>query len=93
MEQMNRRWQRQGARARVQRRARLVLLKTISPEDNPFLQLCWGLGNRVGIGLSWPARDGIVKLLRGTGIDSKESIPAAYVALRGGTTALFLLGY
>jgi hypothetical protein len=24
----------------------------------------------IGIGLSWPARDGIIKLLRGPGIDS-----------------------
>ncbi len=38
------------------------------------------------------ARDGILKLLRGPGINSKESIPPAYVAWRAGTTTLFLLG-
>ncbi len=36
--------------------------------------------------------DGIVKRLRSPGIDSKESIPPAYVAWRAGTTTLFLLG-
>ena len=37
-------------------------------------------------------RDGIFKLLGSPGIDSKESISPAYVALRAGTTTLFLLG-
>jgi hypothetical protein len=37
-------------------------------------------------------RDGIFKLLRSPGIDSKESIPPAYVAWRASTTTLFLLG-
>jgi hypothetical protein len=37
----------------------------------------------------WPR---IFKLLRGPGIDSKESIPPAYVAWRAGTITLFLLG-
>jgi hypothetical protein len=32
---------------------------------------------------------GIFKLLRSTGIDSKESIPPAYVVWRANTTALF----
>ncbi len=36
-------------------------------------------------------RDGIFKLLRIPGIDSKESIWPAYVAWRAGTTTLFLL--
>jgi hypothetical protein len=36
--------------------------------------------------------DGIIKLLRRLGTDSKEYIPPAYVAWRAGTTALFLLG-
>jgi hypothetical protein len=34
----------------------------------------------------------ICKRLRSPGIDSKESIPPAYVAWRAGTTTLFLLG-
>jgi len=34
----------------------------------------------------------ICKRLRSSRIDSKESIPTAYVALRAGTTTLFLLG-
>ncbi len=33
----------------------------------------------------------ILKLLRSPGIDSKESIPPAFVSLRAGTTALFLV--
>jgi hypothetical protein len=37
-------------------------------------------------------RDGIFKLLRSPGIDSKESIPPAYEAWRASTTTLFLLG-
>jgi len=42
--------------------------------------------------LSWNAtRDGIFKLSRSLGINSKLSIPPAYVAWRAGTTALFLL--
>ncbi len=36
--------------------------------------------------------DSIFKLLRGPGIDAKESIPPASVAWRAGTTTLFLLG-
>jgi hypothetical protein len=36
--------------------------------------------------------DGIFKLLRSPGIDSKESIPPAYVAWRAGATTLFLFG-
>jgi hypothetical protein len=32
------------------------------------------------------------KLLRSPGIDSKDSIPPAYVAWRAGATTLFLLG-
>jgi len=43
-------------------------------------------------GTSRSDRDGIFKLLRNPGIDSKESIPPAYVAWRAGTTILFLLG-
>ncbi len=38
-------------------------------------------------------RYGIFKLLRSPGIDSKESIPPAYVAWRVGTTTLFLLEF
>jgi hypothetical protein len=34
----------------------------------------------------------IFKRLRGPGIDSKESIPAAYVAWRAGAIIQFLLG-
>jgi hypothetical protein len=34
----------------------------------------------------------ILKLLRSPEIDSKESIPQAYVAWRAGTRTLFLLG-
>jgi hypothetical protein len=34
----------------------------------------------------------IFKLLRTPGIDSKESIPPAYVAWRAGTITLFILG-
>ncbi len=37
-------------------------------------------------------RDGILKLLRSSGIDSKEQIPPAYVVWRASTTTLFLLG-
>jgi hypothetical protein len=37
-------------------------------------------------------RDGIFKVLRIPGIDSKELFPPAHVAWRAGTTALFLLG-
>ncbi len=37
-------------------------------------------------------RDGIFELLSSPGIDSKESIPPAYVAWRAGTTTLYLLG-
>jgi hypothetical protein len=52
-----------------------------------------GARNGVGTGLSYrPARCGIFKLLRGPGIDLKESIPPAYVAWQAGTTSLFLLG-
>ncbi len=47
----------------------------------------------------WPQKiyeyefiDGIFKLLRSSGIDSKESIPQAYAAWRAGTTTPFLLG-
>jgi hypothetical protein len=36
--------------------------------------------------------DGIFKLLRSPGIDSKESIPPAYEAWRAGMTNLLLLG-
>jgi hypothetical protein len=35
----------------------------------------------------------ILKLLRRPRLDSKESIPVAYVAWRAGTTTLFLLGF
>jgi hypothetical protein len=46
-----------------------------------------------GSGL-WPwTRGGIFKLLRSSGIDSKESIPPANIAWRAGMTTLFLLGY
>jgi hypothetical protein len=38
------------------------------------------------------SRDGIFKLLRSPGIDSKESIPPAYVAWRAVKTSLFLIG-
>ncbi len=40
---------------------------------------------------SYSSRDGIFKLLRNPGIDSKELIPPAFVACRAGTTILFLL--
>jgi hypothetical protein len=40
----------------------------------------------------WPARGGIFKHFRSTGIDSKESILLAYVSWRASTTTLFLLG-
>ncbi len=48
----------------------------------------------VRISSKWdpPARARIFKLVRSPEIDSKESIPPAYVAWRAGTTALFLLG-
>ncbi len=36
--------------------------------------------------------DGIFKILRSLVLDSKESIPPAYVACRAGTTNLFLRG-
>jgi hypothetical protein len=36
-------------------------------------------------------RDGIFKLLRSPGIDSKDLIPPAYVVWRAGTATLFLL--
>jgi hypothetical protein len=46
-----------------------------------------GARNRVGIGLSYrSARARICKSLRRPGIDSEDSIPPAYVALRAGTT-------
>jgi hypothetical protein len=35
-------------------------------------------------------KDGIFKLLKSPGIDSKESIPPAYVSWRAGKTTLFL---
>ncbi len=38
------------------------------------------------------SRDDICELLRNPAIDSKESIPPAYVAWRAGATTLFLLG-
>ncbi len=38
-------------------------------------------------------RDGIFKLLRSPGIDSKESALPAYVAWRAGATILFILGF
>jgi hypothetical protein len=48
--------------------------------------------NRVGTGISYrPARAGILKRLRSSGINSKESIPQAFVAWRAGTITLFLL--
>jgi hypothetical protein len=48
----------------------------------------WG-----GIGFSYrPARARTFKCLRGPRIDFNESIPPAYVAWIGGTTALILLG-
>jgi hypothetical protein len=37
-------------------------------------------------------RGGIFTLIRSPGIDSKESIPPAFVARRAGTTTLFQLG-
>jgi hypothetical protein len=49
--------------------------------------------NRVGTGLSYqPARAGIFKCLRCSGIDSEESIPQAFVPWRAGMITLFLLG-
>ncbi len=39
------------------------------------------------------ARARIFKLLRGPGIDSKESIPPAYAARQAGMTTLFLIVY
>ncbi len=46
-------------------------------------------GNRT---VDLPAKDSIFKLLRTPGIDSKESIPPAYLARRDVTTTIFLLG-
>jgi hypothetical protein len=43
------------------------------------------------IGNTKTPRARIFKLLRRSGIDSKEYIPAAYVAWRAGTTTLFLI--
>jgi hypothetical protein len=55
-----------------------------------FLNNLFGARYRVGIGLSyWPARGGIFKLLWSPRINSKESIPPAYVVWRAGTTSLF----
>ncbi len=42
--------------------------------------------------LTGTARARIFKLLMSPRIDSKESIPTAYIAWRAGTTTLFLLG-
>jgi hypothetical protein len=39
-----------------------------------------------------PPREGILKLLWSPGIESKESIPPAYIAWRAGTTTQLLLG-
>jgi hypothetical protein len=49
-----------------------------------ILEQSMGARNRVGIVLSYrQAIDGIFKLLRSPGIDSKETIPPAYVACAG----------
>jgi hypothetical protein len=37
------------------------------------------------------SRDGILKLLRSPGIDSKEAIPPAHVAWRAGPTTIFIV--
>jgi hypothetical protein len=55
----------------------------------------WGLNvrKRPMCNCAWrTACDGIFKLSRSPGINSKESIPPAFVAWRAGTTTLFLLG-
>ncbi len=45
------------------------------------------------IALHFANRVRIFKLLRSPRIDSKETIPPGCVALRAGTTTLFLLGF
>ncbi len=59
------------------------------------LCVCWmgGGGDREGIILSFlfTSRARTFKILGSPGIESKESIPPAYVAWRAGTTTLLLL--
>jgi hypothetical protein len=53
----------------------------------------WARSNTAGDGGQFGnSRVRILKLLRSPGIDSKESIPPAYVAWRAGTTTLLILG-
>ncbi len=59
------------------------------PEDIPIRN---NVLLRLDVKQAHEAWDDIFKLLRSLGIDSKESIPPAYVAWRAGTTTLFLLG-
>ncbi len=47
------------------------------------------VGREVGREENWVQ---IFKLLRSLRIDTKESMPPAYIAWRAGTTILFLLG-
>ncbi len=54
----------------------------------PCSQCCLS-GSRIRIHLG-KFRDGIFKLLRSPGIDSKELIPPAYVARLAGTTTPFV---
>ncbi len=54
--------------------------------QNQGLERYWAAADSNLACLSW---DGIFKLLRNLGIDSKESIPPTYVAWRAGATTLF----
>ncbi len=49
-------------------------------------------GNGANFNISMVFRDSIFKLLRSLGNDSKELIPAAYIARRACAITLFLLG-
>jgi hypothetical protein len=57
------------------------------------IRYLWARSNTAGDGGQFGnSRVRIFKLLRSPGIDSKESIPPAYVAWRAGTTTLLKLG-
>ena len=58
---------------------------------NPILTMAL-LDPNSGSSKAKEPRARIFILLRSPGIDSKESIPPAYVAWRAGTTTIFLLG-
>jgi hypothetical protein len=53
---------------------------------------CLSNTDQAGGGGVMASRDGIFRLLRSPRIDSKGSIPPAYVAWQAGTITLFLLG-